>query len=130
MLSRELTVAVEAARVAGDIVRTWYTRDYTVREKGVDSPVTEADLEANACIQEMVRGAFPDDGWLSEETADSADRLSATQVVTANSTGRFRVALPAGGWLVYLDAPDGTQVYHSRIDVTGSQPAAVTLVNR
>jgi myo-inositol-1(or 4)-monophosphatase len=32
-------------------------------------------LAANACIQAMLQRAFPDDGWLSEETADGAARL-------------------------------------------------------
>jgi myo-inositol-1(or 4)-monophosphatase len=73
--ARDLEVAVRAARAAGDIVGRWYTGDYTVREKGHDSPVTEADLEANQCIHAIVSAAFPDDGWLSEETRDSDSRL-------------------------------------------------------
>ncbi|MBM4067506.1 MAG: carboxypeptidase regulatory-like domain-containing protein [Planctomycetes bacterium] len=60
----------------------------------------------------------------------SADRLSPTQTAFANSAGRFRINLPAGGWLVYLDAPNGTQIYHSRIDVSASQAAPITLVSR
>jgi myo-inositol-1(or 4)-monophosphatase len=80
MLSHELAVAVEAARSAGAIVKRWYTGDYTVREKANESPVTEADLEANQCIQTMVRAAFPSDGWLSEETRDSAERLGKRRV--------------------------------------------------
>jgi hypothetical protein len=59
----------------------------------------------------------------------SADHLAPPQTVTANSAGRFQVTLASGGWLVYLDAPDGTQIYHSRIEVTPNQPR-ITLVNR
>jgi hypothetical protein len=59
----------------------------------------------------------------------SADRLAPSQTVTANTAGRFHVTLASGGWLVYLDAPDGTQIYHSRIEVTPNQPR-ITLVNR
>ena len=77
---RELTVAVEAARAAGAIVRAWYDGAYTVREKGHDSPVTEADVEANQRIEAVIRNAFPNDGWLSEETRDSPDRLSRGRV--------------------------------------------------
>ena len=51
MYRRELAVAVEAARAAGKIVRAWYEGDFTVRQKATDSPVTEADLEANQCIR-------------------------------------------------------------------------------
>jgi myo-inositol-1(or 4)-monophosphatase len=80
MLAHELTVAVEAARAAGAIVRGWYDGHYTVREKARDNPVTEADLEANECIHARLGTAFPNDGWLSEETRDSAVRLSHRRV--------------------------------------------------
>jgi len=80
VLTRELSVAIEAARAAGAIVRRWYDGAYTVRDKPNDSPVTEADLEANQCIHAAIRDAFPDDGWLSEETRDSDERLSKARV--------------------------------------------------
>jgi myo-inositol-1(or 4)-monophosphatase len=80
MYHRELAIAVEAARAAGKIVRAWYEGDFTVRQKATDSPVTEADLEANHCIREIISENFPDDGWLSEETRDSAERLSKARV--------------------------------------------------
>ncbi len=96
MFVRELSVAVEAARAAGAIVRAWYDGAYTVREKANDSPVTEADIEANQCIQGIIHDAFPDDGWLSEETRDSAERLTKTRV-----------------WVV--DPLDGTKEFIKRI---------------
>jgi myo-inositol-1(or 4)-monophosphatase len=80
MYHRELAVAVEAARAAGKIVRAWYEGDFTVRQKASDSPVTEADIEANNCIRGIISENFPADGWLSEETRDSADRLSKRRV--------------------------------------------------
>ena len=80
MFASELRVATAAARAAGIIVRRWYEGDYTVRNKAHDSPVTEADLEANQSIQTAIQGAFPDDGWLSEETRDSEARLSKSRV--------------------------------------------------
>src|SRR2546428_5762926 len=88
--ARERELAERAARAAGAIVRRYYESGVGVAEKGPDNPVTRADLEANACIQALVTAAFPDDGWLSEETADSRERL-----------GRRR------GWVG--DPPDGTQ---------------------
>jgi hypothetical protein len=61
----------------------------------------------------------------------SADRLAPNQTVFGDHAGRFTASLAPGGWLVYLDAPDGTQLYHSRIDVNPNQVAArITLVNR
>lgn len=81
-LRRELHVAMEAAEAAGEIIRGWYRGDFTVhrKEEAGGSPVTEADVEANRCIESHLRSAFPEDGWLSEETADSPDRLRAARV--------------------------------------------------
>jgi myo-inositol-1(or 4)-monophosphatase len=79
-LARERAVAVEAARAAGAIVRRHYKTDLAIELKGHDDPLTAADRESNACIHEMVSRAFPDDGWLSEETADSTARLDKRRV--------------------------------------------------
>jgi hypothetical protein len=59
-----------------------------------------------------------------------ADRQGDIRSTTANSAGRFNIDLAAGGWLVYLTNPDGTQAYHSRIDVTGAQPPQMVLTSR
>jgi len=80
MWERELDVAVEAARRAGEIVRDVYDRPFEVQEKSHDNPVTEADLRANESIHAAILGAFPDDGWLSEETRDSHERLARRRV--------------------------------------------------
>jgi 3'(2'), 5'-bisphosphate nucleotidase len=39
-----------------------------------------ADTEADAAIKQVVFDAFPDDGWLSEETRDTTERLSKSRV--------------------------------------------------
>jgi myo-inositol-1(or 4)-monophosphatase len=80
VFERERRVAEEAARAAGAVIRGLYERPLDVREKGHDNPVTEADLRANECIRGMLRQAFPQDGWLSEETADSRERLERPRV--------------------------------------------------
>ena len=79
-LEHELAVAVAAARSDGAIVRRWYDGAYTVSKKDNKSPVTEADIEANDAIQTEIAKAFPHDGWLSEETRDSAERLDKRRV--------------------------------------------------
>jgi myo-inositol-1(or 4)-monophosphatase len=78
MFEHELEVAEQAAIAAGAIVRDAYERGVAVGYKDTarDNPVTEADTQADACIQRIIRRAFPDDGWLSEETRDSRARLA------------------------------------------------------
>jgi myo-inositol-1(or 4)-monophosphatase len=78
--AREREVAMRAAREAGAIIARYYEQRIEAREKGPDNPVTKADLEANVCIRSHVAAAFPGDGWLSEETADSAERLQHERV--------------------------------------------------
>lgn len=79
-MEREKECAVQAARAAGEIIRSFYEQTYTIAEKGHDSPVTPADLQANRKIHEILQGAFPNYGWLSEETVDSPERLSCRRV--------------------------------------------------
>ena len=71
MLDRALEVATEAVLEAGAAVRGFYKDEYTVRDKGEDNPLTDADLAANNILEARLMGAFPDFGWLSEETKDT-----------------------------------------------------------
>lgn len=96
MLERELEVAIAAAHAAGAVIRHWYDGAYTVSKKDNKSPVTEADVEANQAIQAAISQAFPEDGWLSEETADSPARLSKRRV-----------------WII--DPLDGTREFIERV---------------
>ena len=79
---KELDVAVEAAREAGAIIRSLYGQGIAVVEKHdrADSPLTAADTRANEALHRAIGSAFPDDGWLSEESRDSAERLSKRRV--------------------------------------------------
>jgi myo-inositol-1(or 4)-monophosphatase len=80
-LAHELEAARAAALAAGEILeRHFRDRGFTIDQKGKDNPVTTADFEADAKIKEMLRGGFPEYGWLSEETADSSERLSRDRV--------------------------------------------------
>lgn len=78
--SEELAIAENAARAAGVAVMRLFRGKFEVREKSKNNPVTTADLEANRIIRETILGAFPDDGWLSEEDPDDARRLELARV--------------------------------------------------
>ena len=79
-MQKELEIAVQAAKEAGKIAMKYYQGSYDIREKSSNNPVTTADLMANHRIREIISHTFPDDGWLSEETEDSPDRLAKSRV--------------------------------------------------
>ena len=66
----------------------------------------------------------------AELTFVSADRLAPRQAVTANSAGRFRVTLAAGGWIVFINGPNGAPTFHSRIEIGDHATPQITLVSR
>ena len=76
-LQKRLQIAVEAAKQTGKIIQSIYQGEFEVdyKDKAADDPVTVADRESDRHIKEILLGAFPEDGWLSEETVDSDERL-------------------------------------------------------
>jgi myo-inositol-1(or 4)-monophosphatase len=78
--SEEAAVAEYAAKEAGSIIMRLFKGKYDIHEKSKNNPVTSADLGANRKIREIILGRFPDDGWLSEEDKDSAQRLNVSRV--------------------------------------------------
>jgi myo-inositol-1(or 4)-monophosphatase len=76
-LQADLDLLREAAQAAGLIAMRFFRKDPEVWMKVGSSPVSEADYAADRYLRETLIAARPDYGWLSEETADSAARLSA-----------------------------------------------------
>jgi myo-inositol-1(or 4)-monophosphatase len=91
-LEADLKLAIAAARAAGAVVMKSFRTVQEVRYKSPDQPLTDADLAADALLIEMLLADRPDYGWLSEETADTPDRLQNERV-----------------WMV--DPIDGTQSF-------------------
>ncbi len=79
-LARELMVALELARRAGDLARALQSTGLAVDRKAGDEPVTEADRRANALIVEGLAVAFPMDAILSEELPDDGTRRTRSRV--------------------------------------------------
>jgi myo-inositol-1(or 4)-monophosphatase len=79
--ARDLALLTDAAREAGQIALRYWRKNPQVWDKGGEhGPVTEADLAVNDMLKSTLLIARPDYGWLSEETPDSADRLSVDTV--------------------------------------------------
>ncbi len=79
-IMRELELAIFAAREAGTTILNYYKADYEIRDKGYHNPVTTADHASDKLLKEILRDAYPDYGWLSEETVDSPERLDKERV--------------------------------------------------
>jgi 3'(2'), 5'-bisphosphate nucleotidase len=77
-LTEELDVASRLARAAGEAALAFYGRISTEYEG--TSPVTDADRASNRVIVEGLQKSFPADAILSEESADTPARLSASRV--------------------------------------------------
>lgn len=80
MSAADIALAIDASRRAGAVVMRYFGRDLVVEHKTPEQPLTEADLAANALLHELLIGARPDYGWLSEETRDHPDRLARKRV--------------------------------------------------
>ena len=81
MADARLSEAVAGvAREAGALAMARWQTDFARWEKVPGSPVCEVDLDIDAMLRARLTALLPDAGWLSEETADSAERLTRDRV--------------------------------------------------
>jgi len=78
--THELALAIQFAREAGAIVKTFYQVSPNIRWKDPTEPVTEADRAVNAYLVKQLSLAFPEDGILAEESKDDPARLEKRRV--------------------------------------------------
>ncbi len=87
----------DAARRAGEIAmrdfRLGGTTSAKVHTKQGGSPVTAADLAVDRFLTERLHAAFPDAGWLSEETVDDAARLDRASLLVVDPIDGTRAFL-------------------------------------
>lgn len=76
-IAGDLALIREAAHEAGRIAMSFFGRNPEVWLKSGRSPVSAADYAVDRFLRETLTAARPGYGWLSEETADTSDRLSA-----------------------------------------------------
>ncbi len=79
-MEKILNTAINAATDAGRLVLKYYKSQYEIRDKSYHNPVTTADHASDDFLKQTLRAAYPDYGWLSEETVDSPERLTAERV--------------------------------------------------
>jgi myo-inositol-1(or 4)-monophosphatase len=76
----DLALLTDAAVAAGALALRMRAAGVRTTLKSDNSPVTEADLAVNDLLHARLTAARPGHGWLSEETPDSADRLTRDRV--------------------------------------------------
>ena len=76
----ERDVLIDVIRKAGVEALRFAADGFEIIQKPDRSPVTSADLAVNRVLQSRLTSEFPHDGWLSEESPDSPDRLQKRRV--------------------------------------------------
>jgi myo-inositol-1(or 4)-monophosphatase len=79
-LARDAALLADTVREAGALALSMFRTELRMWTKGASSPVSEADIAVNELIEQRLRSATPDYGWLSEESADDAARLGKSLV--------------------------------------------------
>ena len=109
----DLELICAAAREAGALALKMRGAGLTITYKADGSPVTDADLAVDALLRGRLTAARPDYGWLSEETADTPDRLSRERVFMVDPIDGTRAFLKGRAWFTVCIAV-----------VQGGRPAA------
>lgn len=73
--ARDAALLTETVREAGRLAFSMFRTELKNWTKGASSPVSEADIAVNDLLEQRLRTATPDYGWLSEESVDDDSRL-------------------------------------------------------
>ena len=94
---------VEAARAGGAVALEHYRRGFSISLKPDQSPVTEADREAERAIVGVLRAGFPDHGTLGEELGESGPRERRFIVDPIDGTRNFVRRIPTWAVMIGLE---------------------------
>jgi histidinol-phosphatase len=100
---RALEAALDAARAAGAIALRYFRGDVPVTLKADQTPVTQADREAEAAIVERLRAAFPDVGVLGEEYGAQGSQGRRWIIDPIDGTANFVRGIPYWATLLALE---------------------------
>ena len=108
-MPESLLDAVSAVAVeVGAMAHAAWRGDFKTWDKVPGSPVCDIDLAADALLRERLMALDPEAGWLSEETADSAERLNCVRVwVVDPIDGTRDYVRGREGWAVSIALVEG-----------------------
>ena len=101
-IAERLELAVDAAYEAGKRTLQYFQgRAYTIQRKSDNSPVTDADREAEIFLRDRIIASFPDDQIIGEEFPDrDGDSLFRWIVDPIDGTKSFISGVPLYGTLI------------------------------
>ncbi len=108
MTSDYLTVAIDAAKKAEDIITKYYHEStLKVELKSDETPVTRADTEAEEAIRATIKSTFPDHGFLGEEFGTEVGTSPYTWIIDPiDATKNFIRNIPIFGTQIALMKED------------------------
>jgi myo-inositol-1(or 4)-monophosphatase len=90
-----LDVALHAARAGGEVLRKYFRGEFFVRVKDGPDFVSQADLEAERAVIEVIRRTFPDHNILAEESQrDAVDSKQLWIIDPLDGTTNFIHGVP------------------------------------
>jgi histidinol-phosphatase len=118
--SVELATALEAARLAGEIILDAWGEAVAVETKSDGTPVTEVDRACEAAIRSLLTERFPeDDIWGEEEGRSDSGAGRLWLVDPIDGTKSFVRGYPFFSVQIALMDPDGLRVGVSHAPVYG-----------
>jgi myo-inositol-1(or 4)-monophosphatase len=94
----DLELIADAAEEAGALALKLLNSGLNIEKKPDGTPVTDADLAVDALLKRRLREARPDYAWLSEETADNTERLSARRLFIVDPIDGTRAYMRGKPW--------------------------------
>lgn len=99
----EVAAAIRAAHAAGEVAMRYYRGGFQVTIKPDQTPVTQADREAEQAIKRVLGRAFPSHGFLGEEYGEEGPRDRRWIVDPIDGTRNFIRGIPIWAVLIGLE---------------------------
>jgi len=104
-------VAAEAARRAGEVLKTHFREERQVEVKGRSNIVTDADLRAESVLKSFLQSEYPDHGIISEESEPVEGPSGFTWLLDPlDGTNNYSFGIPLFATIVALKSGDDTIV--------------------
>ncbi|NIJ08356.1 histidinol phosphatase-like enzyme (inositol monophosphatase family) [Sphingomonas vulcanisoli] len=103
MAPDDIALAHALADAAGDVIRPFFRRRFTIETKADASPVTEVDRAVEAAIRQLLAAHRPDDGVIGEEYGEDRPKAERVWVIDPiDGTRAFLAGRPLFGTLIAL----------------------------